>query len=206
MFAGRRNDRPGGRPKRLRGTLNIVALLFVGSALLRLLGEAGAVLAAQDGVMPVAPASDEVCHSDEATNRLVAAIQKRTAELDAREKAIAERQVFLSEADQQIEAKLAELEAAEASLRKVLSVAQDGAEQDIARLTAVYASMKPKSAAALFQEMEPNFAAGVLTRMPPESAAEILSLLDPGTAHAISVVIAGRTADVRGGTGADTGH
>ena len=51
-------------------------------------------------------------------------------------------------------------------------------------------------AAALFQLMEPSFAAGFLGRMRADAAAAILAGLEPDLAYSISVVLAGRNANV----------
>ena len=56
--------------------------------------------------------------------------------------------------------------------------------------------MKAEQAAALFEQMEPSFAAGFLGRMRADAAAAILSGLEPELAYSISVVLAGRNADV----------
>ena len=77
-----------------------------------------------------------------------------------------------------------------------MATADKAAENDIGRLTAVYENMKPDQAAALFRLMEPSFAAGFLGRMRPDSAAAILAGLEPDLAYSISVVLAGRNADV----------
>ncbi len=69
-------------------------------------------------------------------------------------------------------------------------------EKDIQNLTAVYQAMKPKDAAALFETMSPDFAAGFLGRMPPDSAAAILSGMSAEAAYGVSVIVAGRNADV----------
>ena len=99
-------------------------------------------------------------------------------------------------AETEIDRKMAALEEAEANLRATLALANGAAEEDLARLTDVYANMKPKQAAALFEEMDPNFAAGFLGRMRPDAAAAILAGLTPRAAYTISVVLAGRNADV----------
>ena len=99
-------------------------------------------------------------------------------------------------ANGEIDKRLEELVAAEESLKATLAVAESALDTDIASLTTVYESMKPKDAAAVFSEMAPEFAAGFLAQMRPEMAANILSGLDPETAYAVSVLIAGRNANV----------
>ncbi|MEF3048938.1 hypothetical protein V3C85_17155 [Tabrizicola sp. L79] len=97
-------------------------------------------------------------------------------------------------AEQSLETRLAELAAAEASLKATLALADGAAENDLTRLTAVYEAMKPAEAAALFETMAPEFASGFLGRMRPESAAAILSGMQPESAYSLSVLIAGRNA------------
>jgi flagellar motility protein MotE (MotC chaperone) len=87
-----------------------------------------------------------------------------------------------------------ELTAAEASLKEVLTIADGAAEQDLARLTAVYEAMKPADAAALFDAMAPEFAAGFLGRMQTTAAAAVLAGMSRDKAYSISILIAGRNA------------
>ncbi len=105
-----------------------------------------------------------------------------------------DRREALELADRKIDTKLAQLEAAEISLRKTMVMADTAAESDVDRLVKVYETMKPKQAAALFEEMNPDFAAGFLSRMHPGPAAGIMAGLSPQAAHTISVVLAGRNA------------
>ena len=109
------------------------------------------------------------------------------AELDAREQTLALVEASIAE-------DLQRLEQAEAELRATMAAADQAAENDIGRLTAVYENMKPKDASALFQAMEPAFAAGFLGRMRPEAAAKILAGLEPQAAYTISAILAGRNA------------
>ena len=97
-------------------------------------------------------------------------------------------------AEEEIARQMKALEEAEASLKSTLSIADDAAESDVARLTAVYEQMKPEEAAALFSEMDPQFAAGFLGRMRPDAAAAVMAGLDPADAYSISVILAGRNA------------
>ena len=91
---------------------------------------------------------------------------------------------------------MAKLAAAEEKLNETLARADGASEADLTRLTDVYQSMKPKDAAALFATMAPEFAAGFLGRMRPEASAAILSGMSPENAYTISVILAGRNANV----------
>ncbi|TKA97657.1 hypothetical protein FAZ78_04745, partial [Cereibacter changlensis] len=100
----------------------------------------------------------------------------------------------LTLAGQAIDAKLAELAAAEAALSETLARADGASEGDLTRLTSVYETMKPKDAAALFEAMAPEFAAGFIGRMRPDAAAAVLSGMSAEAAYSISVLLAGRNA------------
>ncbi len=189
--------RPSGR-----GTVAAIAILLTASAILRLASGSGIAFAGNANGL----ASVEEDHissdakSDPAEERagmrvLLAALQAREADLKERETQIAMRSKALSVVDAEIAKRLAMLEEAEIELRNTLALADNAAENDLARLTSVYESMKPKDAAALFDAMEPGFAAGFLGRMRPDAAASILAGLTPEVAYSISVILAGRNAN-----------
>jgi flagellar motility protein MotE (MotC chaperone) len=123
---------------------------------------------------------------------LLADIESRKAELAAREEAVAQREEEVASLAQAITSQLAELEAAEQRLERMLAIARTAAETDVAQLVSVYEAMKPKDSARIFSEMSPDFAAGFLGRMQPEIAARVIAELDPDKAYSISVVLAGR--------------
>lgn len=197
---------PARRPRRRarrrgRGTLVIIASLLFASALIRMGHDAGQAFArgeiptlATDIKDPVATAQS--CEPAPDIAAMLDAFRAREDRLKAKESQIADRMQALSVADREIEKKLAALTDAEANLRKTLALADTAAEDDLTRLTAVYENMKPKQAAALFEAMDPQFAAGFLGRMRPEAAAGVMAGLSPGTAYSVSVILAGRNADV----------
>lgn len=183
------------------GTLAILALLLASSGALRLGAEAGQVLAetatahdAETGAENTMTKAGIPLECPAPPAALAAALAERDAEIDSRTAVLDERMAALDLAEQAITARLAELEASEKKLRATLQLADGAAEDDLARLTAVYEAMKPKDAAALFSTMEPEFAAGFLGRMRPEIAASVLSGMKPESAYTISALIAGRNA------------
>ena len=98
------------------------------------------------------------------------------------------------------EAKLAEqlaaFDKAQKNLEKTLSMADQAAEKDIARMTTVYETMKPAEAAQIFERMDVAFAAGLLSRMRPDVAAKVLTGMNADTAYAVTLTIASRNAAV----------
>ena len=182
-----------------RNALIFVALLLLASAAVRLgAGPGGAAIARE--MAPEVPADTTEAHStSDITPELVALlrdVKSREAEVKLREAEIEARMQVLSLVEEEVAKDIDRLEAAEATLRATMSAANQAAETDIMRLTAVYENMKSEQAAELFQRMKPSFAAGFLGRMRPDAAAAILAGLEPELAYSISVVLAGRNAAV----------
>lgn len=177
------------------GSLALVAVLLLGSGGLRLVSTAGPALAL-GGDMTKRDA--EIVENPQSPPRkenmqaMLDAFQEREARLVERERAMEEREHALEIADKAVNQKLDELLQAEEALRNTLALADGAVEDDVARLTTVYETMKPKEAAALFEEMAPEFAAGFLARMRPDAAAEVMTGLSPQAAYTISVILAGR--------------
>ena len=188
------------RAGRQFGPLPLLAGLLIASCLLRLTGLPARAIAEEIAtVMQPRPSVSGESVDEPVQDRiaeLLASLKAREKKLAGREDAIAAREAAITDAEVRIAAQLDKLEAAEADLEKLLKVAGTAAEDDLAKLTTVYETMKPAEAAALFSTMEPTFAAGFLGRMRPDSAAAVLAGLDPELAYAISLMLAGRHADV----------
>jgi flagellar motility protein MotE (MotC chaperone) len=177
-----------------RGVLLIIAILLMGSALVRATIGAGQAMA--NAVDPDAPAPDPnlTCESSDDLKDVLAALQSKERRLELQQEQIAARMQALTQADIELESKLARLVQAEESLRATVAFTETAADDDITRLVSVYEAMKPKEAALLFEEMEPEFAAGFLGRMRPEAAAGVMAGLSPQSAYSMSVILAGRNA------------
>ena len=190
-----------------RGALMMITLLLAGSAVLRV-GETGAFAQAVTQATASTTQSnggDDIALSAQAAaqanvmdrgelGRMLSELRAREDRIKEREAKIALRTKALAVADEEITKRLQTLEQAERDLRQTLALADGAAENDLARLTAVYENMKPKDAAALFETMEPAFAAGFLGRMRPDAAASIMAGLTPEIAYTISIILAGRNA------------
>ncbi|MDJ0627405.1 MAG: hypothetical protein QNJ44_04015 [Rhodobacter sp.] len=183
-----------------RGALWLIAGLLLASGVLRFASDTGPALARevqamQAGVGQPEP-EDAGCEDPPDIATVLDALAAQRERLDTREAALADRLAALSLAEQEIARNLQALEAAETELEATLALADQAAEGDLTRLTAVYENMKPKEAAALFEEMAPEFAAGFLGRMRPDAAAAVMAGMSPQTAYTISVFLAGRNAEV----------
>ncbi len=176
-----------------KGALLIIAALFFGSALLRIVDD-GAAIALERAQEATEPPTRPTCEASPDVDALLEAIRGREERVATQEKALTDRTRALEVVEAAVDDKLAQLRAAEESLASTMTQSETAAEDDLARLTAVYENMKPKDAATLFAAMDPNFAAGFLGRMRPDSAAQVMAGLDATTAYSISVILAGRNA------------
>lgn len=186
------------RPKTRVPVAWVLAGLFVASGVVRFVGGTAEAIALEMGDMRISEAAETHGPAKDAglLDQVFAELREREQSLDAREQALDQRSEELNTLSQNARAQLDELALAEARLRETLALAQRAAENDVAQLTSVYASMKPKDAAAVFEEMAPEFAAGFLGRMQPEAAGKIIAGLQPSTAYSISVILAGRNVNV----------
>ena len=185
--------------RKSRGTIATISLLFLSSALLRLFVGAESVLAEAAKIeqsSEVAEQPTQVALTESEFTAINQALKDREDRVKEQELQITKRMKALEIADRKVQEQLAALERAEEELRQTIALADDAAENDIQRLTAVYEAMKPKTAAALFQEMNPEFAAGFIGRMRPEAAAAIIEGMSSTAAYAVSAILAGRNADV----------
>jgi flagellar motility protein MotE (MotC chaperone) len=197
--------------KNRSSTLMILSTLLVASAVLRIGGEAGPAFAktaqaaeempekeAEKSDMPsgMSEAAVAATPSAQGLQMLMEELKQRETRLQAEEERVLARARALEVAEQAIDDKLEALNTAEIRLRETIALADGAAEGDLSQLTAVYERMKPKEAAALFEAMDPQFAAGFLGRMKPDVAAGILAKLTPQSAYSISVILAGRNAEV----------
>ncbi|MCV6823085.1 MULTISPECIES: MotE family protein [Halocynthiibacter] len=182
--------------KSSRNVLIIVASFFILSALMRLGSGAGPALAREFESL-TAPAEPDYCIPTDGLEALVTSLQERERNAEKREAEIAERLATLAIAERVYEENMQDLLAAEEALSQTIAQANSAADEDINKLTALYENMKASESAPLFEQMEPDFAAGFIARMRSETAANILASLPAESAYAISVVLAGRNANIQ---------
>lgn len=131
------------------------------------------------------------------TGDVLDTINIKMAKLNLRETEMAEQETAFAAIEQRLKKQLAVVEAAKNALAKDVATRSATAQQDITHLTAMYATMKPKQAAAIFDKMNPNFAAGFLREMEGGRAGLILATMDASKAYEISLVLATRNAQYR---------
>ncbi len=177
------------------GPVQLILAGFVISAMLRL-GTQGMALAgvANASASGIATQDSQVCETPPDMGSLLATLKQRQEQIAGREQKLSERRLSLDAVEVRIAAEMQALTQAQEKLAATLAIADNAAENDLNRLTAVYENMKPKDAAGVFSAMDMTFAAGFLSRMQPKAAAGIMSAMPAEKAYSISVVMAGRNA------------
>lgn len=181
-----------------KGALLTIAVFLIGSAVLRfgLVANEAIALETPQNMPEAQNGKPSACQTTGDLDAMLAALRKREERINAQEAQVSSRMQALAVADEKIEQKIAALTETEATLRKTIALADTAAEDDLTRLTSVYENMKPKDAAALFEQMDPEFSAGFLGRMKPVQAGAIMEGLSAERAYSISVILAGRNANV----------
>jgi flagellar motility protein MotE (MotC chaperone) len=121
-------------------------------------------------------------------------LAKRRDELDARAKALDDREALLKATEQKIAAQIQEMQQLKAAYEQAKTARDDAAEANLRRLVTVYESMKPEEAARIFETMEGAVLLDVVTRMGERRLAPILAQMSPAKAQALTIAMANRRA------------
>jgi flagellar motility protein MotE (MotC chaperone) len=121
---------------------------------------------------------------------LLQQLAKRRAELDQREKDLADRAAMLEAVQQQISTKVGEQQKLKSDIEKLTGGGQDAGSMKYRRLVKIYESMKPDEAARILEKMDGEVLLEVVTRMGERRLAPILAQMDPLKAQAITVAMA----------------
>jgi len=191
----------------LRGRRTIrFALAFLLGAKLALLllaqGE-GPALASGTGTKPAAAggastttaavdpkAALGAAHPD--TRTLLEALERRQAELDAREREIASKEERLALYEKDVTAKVASLEEIEKRLStraKAATQAVDAAAESLAK---IYGTMKPEAAAPILDRLDDPTVLTIFSRMKEKQVGEILPLMTRERAIALTQALVER--------------
>ncbi|MFQ5588266.1 MAG: MotE family protein [Nitrospiria bacterium] len=121
---------------------------------------------------------------------LIAAIQQRNTEMDAREQKIIEREARLSLLEEEVKKMLDHYIRLKAEIDQQNSqaalAAKKAEEERIKRLAKIYQSMEAKDAASRIKNMKKETALGLLRKIKEKQAAKILSNMSPQKATQFS--------------------
>jgi flagellar motility protein MotE (MotC chaperone) len=123
---------------------------------------------------------------------LLRQLAKRRDELDARAKALDDREALLKATEQKIAEQVKQMQQMKAEYEQAKTARDDAAEANLRRLVTVYESMKPEEAARIFETMEGSVLLDVVTRMGERRLAPILAQMSPAKAQALTIAMANR--------------
>jgi flagellar motility protein MotE (MotC chaperone) len=126
------------------------------------------------------------------TRALLEAVEKRQAELDAREREIASKEERLALYEKDVTAKVASLEEIEKRLSaraKAATQAVDAASESLAK---IYGTMKPEAAAPILDRLDDPTVLTIFSRMKEKQVGEILPLMTRDRAIALTQALADR--------------
>jgi flagellar motility protein MotE (MotC chaperone) len=119
-------------------------------------------------------------------------LAKRRDELDARAKTLDDRDALLKATEQKIAEEVKQMQQMKAEYEQAKTARDDAAEANMRRLVTVYESMKPEEAARIFETMEGAVLLDVVTRMGERRLAPILAQMSPAKAQALTIAMANR--------------
>lgn len=137
-------------------------------------------------VVPLAVANGSLPSDDAILERLA----ERRAELDVLESEINMRMALVEAAEKRIEERIAALQALEARIEAMVDEKRALEESQFVSVVAVYETMKPKDAAAIFDQLEMPVLLRVARAISPRKMAPIMARMDPAKAKDLTAGLA----------------
>lgn len=137
----------------------------------------------KDGGGNIVPLGDTASGAEEAVMERLGA---RREELDAREAELEMRLALVEAAEKRINERTAALEVLEARINALVEEKKAMDEGQFASIVAMYETMKPKEAAAIFDQLEMPVLLRVARAMSPRKMAPIMAKMDPQKATTLT--------------------
>ncbi|WP_316860038.1 magnesium transporter MgtE N-terminal domain-containing protein [uncultured Cohaesibacter sp.] len=161
-------------------------------------GGAEAAAGAQDAALPAGdepPSLVEGMLIDPAKSSrselaILERLAKRREELDERAKSLEMREALLKAAEKRLQQRVDELKSLEQSIELATKKRKEQQSEDVARLVAMYESMKASQAAQIFEMLDQDILLDVVRTMKSRKMAAIMGAMDPDKASALSAAIA----------------
>jgi flagellar motility protein MotE (MotC chaperone) len=115
---------------------------------------------------------------------------ERRGELDAREQELDMRTALVEAAEKRINERTALLEQLEARINALVDQNKSAEEEQFKAIVAMYETMKPKEAAAIFDELDMNTLLRVARAMNPRKMAPVMAKMNPTKAKDLTASMA----------------
>lgn len=152
----------------------------------------------KDGAGNIVPMADGASGAEEAVLERLGARRK---ELDAREAELDMKMALVEAAEKRIAERTAALEALEARIKALVEEKKTADERQFASIVAMYETMKPKEAAAIFDQLEMPVLLRVASAMSPRKMAPIMAKMEPRKAKDLTANMAIEQAQAAGEIG-----
>jgi flagellar motility protein MotE (MotC chaperone) len=130
-------------------------------------------------------------------------LSERRQELDKRARELDIREGLIAEAEKRIDARLAEIKEAKASLAVAVQQKNEAEAARFKGLVTMYQTMKPRDAAKIFDRLETGVLIEVASQINPRNMSEILAQMSPDAAQRLTVELANRATAVTKDANAD---
>lgn len=138
------------------------------------------------------PASDDAEMASASEVDVLTSLSKRRKQLDDREAQLAMRENVITAAEQRVDNKIAELQALQGEIQKLLGQKDIEEQKQIASLVKTYSSMKPKDAARIFNSLDEDVLIAVAQQMKPDVLAPVLAAMQSDAAQKLTLKLADR--------------
>ena len=126
----------------------------------------------------------------DAERNLLVDLRHRRELLDARERAMGQRDEVMQAAQSKLATKVNELNALQTKLETLEAARQSHDNANWTSLVHIYEAMKPRDAATIFDALDMQVLLGVLDRMAERKAAPILAAMQPERARLATQMLA----------------
>ena len=125
-----------------------------------------------------------------AERSLLLDLRRRREALEARERALDQRNAVLAAAETKLASRVEQLGALQAKLEQLDSDRRAHDDANWSGLVHVYETMKPREAASIFDALDMQVLLAVLDRMQPRRAAPVLAAMQPERARLATQMLA----------------
>lgn len=139
----------------------------------------------QAAEIPAPPAPDAV-----AERAVLEALRARRAEIEAREAALAQREILVAAAERRLTGRLEELAALQQRLEAEARSRDERTEQGWRQMVRLYEGMRPRDAAGIFDDLDMPVLIQVVDRMRENKAAPVLAAMRPERARLVTTELA----------------
>jgi len=153
-------------------------------------GEKANGLATEKVEKPQLPKNISITNPE--TMRLIEMIERKNKDLQRREAELLAREENLKTLEMKIREDLQKIEAAMARSEELAGTKKGMIEKNINSLSKIYASMKPAQAAAILETVDEAIALQILSRMKSKVSGKILGKMKKSVAKSISERLAGK--------------